>query len=187
MSFEELEHELLESLAKVHAAAEAGAVDRGRAAAKECATALSSLKLEARCASGAEKDVLTTRIKAHEAAVADANRALDAAASRSLLSGGSASSASSGGAGATGASADAHARAAASTAKLSEGTTKLLEAQRKLEETVAVGEGTVVALHEQRAKLGAIKEKVDGVSAAADEANSITKRMSSFWGGLFGK
>lgn len=186
MSFEELEHELLESLARVHAAAESGAIDRGRAAARECATTLSSLKLEARCASGAEKDVLLTRIKAHETAVSDANRALEAAASRTLLAGGG-SSAGAGGAAVGGASADARARATASTSKLAEGTAKLLEAQRTLEATVAVGEGTVVALHEQRAKLGAIKEKVDGVSAAADEANSITKRMSSFWGGLFGK
>ncbi len=191
-TFTDLEGDFLEALTQLHAAAESGDVDQGTKMFRSCSSVLQSLKMEVRCASGsdAELEALRAKLKAHEAALADAKRALDGSASKALMAGGGVGSARGGAAGgagvaAAGPSADARARSAATTAKLSEGTAQLLATQRVLEETVSVAEGSLGALQEQREKMTAIRGKVSEVSAGADEANSIAKRMSSFWGGMF--
>ncbi len=187
----ELETEFLEQLAGVHAAAAERRLDPGRKAAREAAALLSSMRMEARGAKPADAATLRTKLAAHEAALVDANRALDEAASAALLGGGGGggarAAAAAGGAGAPApASEAARARASANTDKMAAGTASLQAARARLEETTAIAEGTLGALQEQRETLASIQARTAQVSAAADEANSITRRMSSFWGGLFG-
>lgn len=187
MSFADLECELLELLAGLDADVEAKRIEAAKSKSRKAASLLQSLRLEARTISSpAEKEACGVKLKAHETAIGDANRRIDAAASSSLLGGASRSRAGGGEGKESEATREGKARAAAVTSKLSEGTGKLKDAQKTLEETITVAEGTMVGLHEQRETMTRIKGRVDETNSLADEARAITQRMSSFWGGLFG-
>jgi hypothetical protein len=183
MSFEELEAELLETLAQVHDAVRLGRVDAARSAAKKCPSLLKSLRLEARTAPASKAEAYAVKLREHDLAVADANREIDKASSGALMGGRGASEADA--AGGPAASAAARGRAAESTTKLAGGSSKLKAAHRQLEETIATAEGTLGELKAQRETMTRIQGRVAETDALATEANTITGRMSSFWGSLF--
>jgi hypothetical protein len=174
-SFAALEESFVCALSDVHGAPSSSAAAAGL---RTAASLLASLRLEARglpASSGA-----AARVAAHAAALAEARAAAaakaDSAASAALFAG--AGGAASGGAAAAD---DGRARAAAATAALSGGSERLRAAAASLEATVATAEGSLAELAAQRETMGRIAERTARTSAAADEANTITKRMSSFW------
>jgi len=114
--------------------------------------------------------------------LATARGALDALEARALLAGGGGGAGGAGGAGV--ASADAKAKLAEASAKMTGGVAALKAAATELEETVAVGEGTVGELGAHRDKLGRIAGKVDSASATMTEANHIVKRMGKWWNNM---
>jgi chromosome segregation ATPase len=182
MSFGDYEIELLEALAGIDSDLSAGRIDAARSKSRKAASLLQSLRLEARTAPAGEKEACAIKLKAHEAAISDANRRIEGASSSALLSG-----SKSGGSGESEATRDAKARAAATTAKLAQGTDQLKAAQKTLDETIGVAEATTADLQSQREKLESIRKHTGEVNADMDEAREITNRMSrGFWGSLIG-
>lgn len=158
-----------------------GAGAKAQRLLSEAKERLADMELEARVAKEFAPRVTFAREK-YGSVVQQVKALVDGGSRAELLGGAGASSGGAAAAASRVTSADGRARMDAASATMKSGADSLVASSRRIDEATAMAEGILGDLAEQRGKLASIRAKVAEVDAGAEEANSITKRMSSWFG-----